>query len=131
MNNRERAMAILNYQDYDRMPVVHFGYWQETLAKWAGEGHITEDQALKWGDGNSIDAEIAAKLGFDFNWYNCFHPETRLLPPFEEKVIEERPDGGCAVLDGEGVVIVRKPGVTSIPTEIDHLLKDRASSAIA
>lgn len=127
MNNRERALAILNYQDYDRMPVVHFGYWQETLAKWAGEGHISEDQALKWGDGNSIDAEIAAKLGFDFNWYNCFHPETRLLPPFDEKVIEERPDGGCAVLDGEGVVIVRKPGVTSIPTEIDHLLKDRAS----
>ena len=120
-------MAILNYRDYDRMPVVHFGYWQETLAKWAQEGHLTQEQARYWGDGNSIDAQIGEKLGFDFGWYNCFHPETRLLPPFEEKLIVEFPDGGQAVLDGEGVVILRKPGVTSIPTEIDHLLKDRAS----
>jgi uroporphyrinogen decarboxylase len=120
-------MAILNYRDYDRMPVVHFGYWQETLAKWAHEGHLTQEQASYWGDGNSIDAQIGEKLGFDFGWYNCFHPETRLLPPFEEKLIEGFPDGGRAVLDGEGVVILRKPGVTSIPTEIDHLLKDRAS----
>jgi len=127
MNNRERAMAILNYEDYDRMPVVHFGYWPETLIKWAREGHLDEEQARMWGDGNSIDAEIAEKLGFDFGWYNCLHPETRLLPPFEEKLIEELPDGGRAVLDGEGVVILRKPGVVSIPTEIDHLLKDRAS----
>jgi uroporphyrinogen decarboxylase len=127
MNNRERAMAILNYEDYDRMPVVHFGYWPETLLKWAHEGHLTEEQARMWGDGNAIDAEIAGKLGFDFGWYNCLHPETRLLPPFEEKLVEERPDGSQAVLDGEGVVILRKPGVTSIPTEIDHLLKDRAS----
>ncbi len=127
MNNRERAMAILNYEDYDRMPVVHFGYWPETLLKWAQEGHLAEEQAWKWGDGNTIDAEIAEKLGFDFGWYNCLHPETRLLPAFEEKVIEELPDGGRAVLTGEGVVILRKPGATSIPTEIDHLLKDRAS----
>jgi len=47
-------MAILNYEDYDRMPVVHFGYWVETLAKWAREGHFTEEQARKWGDGNAI-----------------------------------------------------------------------------
>ena len=127
MNNRERAMAILNYEDYDRMPVVHFGYWPETLVKWAREGHLTEQQARMWGDGNAIDAEIAGRLGFDFDWYNCLHPETRLLPPFEEKLIEELPDGGRTVLDGEGVVILRKPGVTSIPTEIDHLLKGRAS----
>jgi uroporphyrinogen decarboxylase len=127
MNNRERAMAILHYEDYDRMPVVHFGYWPETLHKWAGEGHLTEEQAKRWGDGNTIDAEIAEKLGFDFGWYNCLHPETRLLPAFEEKVVEKLPDGGRAVLTGEGVVILRKPGATSIPTEIDHLLKDRAS----
>ena len=64
MNNRERAMAILNYRDYDRMPVVHFGYWQETLAKWAQEGHLTQEQACYWGDGNSIDAQIGEKLGY-------------------------------------------------------------------
>lgn len=36
MTNRERVQAILNYRDYDRLPLVHFGYWKETLSKWAG-----------------------------------------------------------------------------------------------
>ena len=45
MNNRQRVRAILHYEDYDRMPVVHFGYWNETLDKWAAEGHITPEQA--------------------------------------------------------------------------------------
>ena len=48
MNNRERTLAILNYQPYDRLPVVHFGYWTETLEKWAAEGHITRAQAAGW-----------------------------------------------------------------------------------
>lgn len=34
MNHRERVKAIFHYQLYDRMPVVHFGYWNETLEKW-------------------------------------------------------------------------------------------------
>ena len=45
MNNRENTMAILNYEKYDRMPIVHFGYWTELLAKWQQEGHITKEQA--------------------------------------------------------------------------------------
>jgi hypothetical protein len=31
------------------------------------------------------------------------------------------------VQDGHGVIILEHPGVISIPAEIDHLLKDRAS----
>jgi len=127
MTNRERVYAILHYQDYDRMPVVHFGYWRETLQKWADEGYITKEQAENWSDGNSVDAEIAEKLGFDFNWYTCFSPNTGLAPPFETKVVEEFPDGTQYVQDSNGVVIVRKPGAGSIPSEIDHILKDRLS----
>ena len=43
MTNKERALAVLRYQTYDRMPVVHFGYWGETLEKWVREGHLLED----------------------------------------------------------------------------------------
>lgn len=127
MNNRERARAILHYEDYDRMPVVHFGYWRETLDKWAVEGHITEEQARTWGDGNPTDDAIAQKLGFDFNWSTCFSPDTRLRPAFETKVVETFPDGSRHVLNGEGTVILEKDDATSIPKEIEHLLKDRAS----
>ena len=125
MNNRERAMAILNYQSYDRMPVVHFGFWNETLEKWAEEGHITAEQARNWGDGNAADFEVGNKLGFDFNWYRVFGVYTNLLPPFERKVLEVMPDGMRKEVNGDGVVILQKDDATGIPTEIDHLFKGR------
>jgi len=125
MNNRERTLAILNYESYDRLPLVHFGFWEETLQKWAAEGHITEEEAQTWGDGTPVDAAITEKLGFDFNWSHCFSPITRLWPPIEEQVLEELPDGSRKVLNSNGAVIIQKDGVTSIPAEVDHLLKGR------
>jgi hypothetical protein len=127
MNNRERVWATLHYEPYDRLPLVHFGYWRETLDKWAQEGHITAEEAEDWSDGNPTDAEIAAKLGFDLNWNNCFSPHTGLWPSMESRVLEVLPDGSRKVLDGNGVVILQKEGATGIPTEIDHLLKGRAA----
>jgi uroporphyrinogen decarboxylase len=127
MTNRQRAMAILHYEPYDRLPIVHFGYWDETLAKWAGEGHITDEEARTWADGNLADVALDARLGFDFNWYSTFHPDTGLLPRFERKVVKELPDGGRHVLNEDGVVVLEKPGTRSIPTEIEHTLTDRAS----
>jgi len=69
MNNRGRTLAILNYQDYDRLPLVHFGFWRETLQKWAGEGkpytavpHFYSDLfdlALEaWGDLQAWDQTV-------------------------------------------------------------------------
>lgn len=125
MNNRQRAMAVLHYQDYDRLPLVHFGFWQETLEKWAQEGHLTGEEARAWRDGNPADTVISAKLGFDFNWYNCFSPRTQLWPPIESKVLEELPDGSRKILDGNGAVVLQKDDATGIPSEVDHILKDR------
>ena len=118
-------MAVLHSQDYDRLPVVHFGFWQETLQKWATEGHITAEEADAWGDNNPADAVLSAKLGFDFNWSNTFAPAMRLDPPIETKVLEVLPDGTRKVLDGNGVVILEKDDATGIPTEIDHMFKGR------
>jgi len=125
MNNRERTLAILNYASYDRLPLVHFGYWDETLDKWAAEGHITVEEARNWKDGNPIDAAIAEKLGFDFNWSHCFSPVTDLLPAIEERVLEEFPDGSRNLLNADGVIVTKKTGATGIPHEVDHLLKGR------
>jgi uroporphyrinogen decarboxylase len=118
-------MAVLHYQDYDRLPIVHFGFWNETLEKWAHEGHLEVEVARTWGDGNPTDSIVTEELGFDFNWYNCLHPETRLSPPIERKVIEEMADGARKVLNAEGMIVLEKDDATGIPTEIDHLLKNR------
>ena len=118
-------MAVLHYEVYDRLPVVHFGFWRETLAKWAEEGHISAQEARTWSDGNPTDTAITAKLGFDFNWYNCFSPHTQLLPSIKPQVLEELPDGSRKILDGNGAIILQKEGATGIPSEIDHILKGR------
>ena len=127
MNNRDRTLSVLNYKPYDRLPVVHFGFWSETLLKWADEGHLAREEANSWGDGNPTDAVISRKLGFDFNYYSCFQPNPNLMPAFEPKVIRELPDGGTHVLNGLGVVELHQPGAGSIPAEIDYLFKDRSS----
>ena len=127
MNNRERTLALLHYQPYDRLPVVHFGYWNELLDKWAAEGHLTPQESAGWSDGNEIDAALSQRLGFDFNWYQIFGWQYRLYPPLKKRVIEERPDGERLVLNEDGGLVIEKAGIVSIPREIDHLLKDRRS----
>jgi uroporphyrinogen decarboxylase len=117
----------LNYQPYDRLPVVHFGFWHETLDKWAAEGHITREEAMYWGDGNECDYSIGNKLGFDFNWSSCFHWNSSLFPAFEACVMAEHPDGRREVMNADGVVVIQKDGAGSIPSEVAHLLKDRKS----
>lgn len=127
MNNRERVAAILHYASYDRMPVVHFGYWGETLRKWADEGHLKEEDIRGWGDGNSVDVALNKKLGFDFGWQCMFGGHSGLLPGMDRVVVAEFPDGTKHVRHGDGVTYIEKPGAGSIPAHVDYLLKDRAA----
>ena len=131
MNSRQRVAAILHYQEYDRLPVVHFGYWAETLAKWADEGHLTQDEIAGVTDGSESERLLSAKLGFDFNWYVTVADRTGPLcgiyPPFEQKVIEQLPGGLIKTVNEYGVIAIEDPNSPSIPSEVDHLLKDRQS----
>ena len=54
MKIRENVEAVLNYKNYDQMPLVYFGVWRETLQKWVSEGYISED-LLDWDDGTEVD----------------------------------------------------------------------------
>lgn len=127
MNNRERALAVLNYKKYDRLPIVHFGFWNETLIKWANQGHISTEDAQNWADATPVCKRISDKLGFDFAWYNCFLGFELLSPLFEPKVIREHPDGSKEMLNQDGVVVLQKDNVRSIPAEISHTLTNRKS----
>lgn len=125
MTNRERAMNILHYRPADRMPAVHFGYWPELLLEWAEQGKISFELARSWADGNAADSELDKILGWDFNWYRTVGANNGLLPGFERKVLEVLPDGTQRVQNYDGLIERIKPGVTSIPSEDDYLLKDR------
>jgi uroporphyrinogen decarboxylase len=125
VDNRARTLAILNYEPYDRLPLVHFGYWTDTLLQWAMQGHISREQAQGQAFGNAIDVELNHLLGWDFCWCCSFSWNTRLEPKLECRVVEEKPDGSRVVVNEDGLFYVEKPGVTSLPGEIDHLLKGR------
>ncbi len=128
MTHRETVQAILHYENFDRIPVVHFGWWPETLQKWNAEGHLSADEVYAgYQDGRPCDQRIADRLGFDFNWYSAYHPAAGIYPLFEPRVVEELPDGSKKIFSRDGVVLLEKPGANSIPMEFDHLLKDRAS----
>ena len=90
------------------------------MEKWVQEGHIKREDS--W-------AVIANKLGFDFSfgYADCYPSHYQLFPKFETKIIRELADGSTHVQNDEGVIELRKPGVVSIPTEIEHTLTDRAS----
>ncbi len=125
MNNRERALAILNYQDVDRLPIVHFGIRPDTRRVWHAQGHLTEEEVEGIADGNEIERGVARRLGFDFNWLHTPRVNSQLHPPFETKVLEETPDGFRKVLTGDGGIVLQKDGAGSIPAHVDHLLKGR------
>ena len=129
MTNRERAMNILHFKPADRMPAVHFGYWNELIQEWAAQGKISKELALAfgrgYGDGNEADRELDKILGWDFNWHNTRGAVKGLLPWFEHKVLEILPDGTQRIQNSSGLIERQKPGNQSIPSEDDYLLKDR------
>jgi hypothetical protein len=130
MNNRESLKAILNYQNYDHMPVVHFGFWKETLLKWQMEGHLAPDETADINIRSVDETTVSKKLGFDFDYYTTYQDKsgfTSLFPAFEQQIIEELPDGKYKMLNEDGAIVIQKRGSPSIPSEVGHILVDRTS----
>ena len=121
MTNREKFLSVLRYEANAQIPIVHFGYWDETIEKWIAEGFVKQGEDWE---------SISTRQGFDFEYTASSYYGglgNPLLPPFEEKVIKELPDGSSHTLNREGVIELRKPGAVSIPAEIGHTLVDRKS----
>lgn len=125
MTTRERALNILHYKSVDRLPAIHFGYWMELLAEWAEQGHISKSFVNTAYDGTQAESELDKIIGWDCNWHATCGHNSGLMPAFELKELEILPDGSRRVLTPNGVIERVKPGVISIPSEDDYLLKDR------
>ncbi|MBP5274787.1 MAG: hypothetical protein ILO36_07615 [Abditibacteriota bacterium] len=127
MDTRQRIKAVLHYEKCDKLPVVHFSYWTQTVEKWAREGHIPRD-IMETGDSGAIFGYVNRALGWDQDFGNAVSFfNMGLFPGFAPKVVRELADGSKHVMNGDGVTELHKPGAVSIPAEIEHLLKDRAS----
>ena len=108
MTNRELFLNIMNYGSFDRMPVVHWTGWTETLERWYGEGLPR-------------DKNIHEILGTQPHWTGV-GGNVGLFPAFEEKTIEETADSRI-FRDGNGVVCQAWKHQSNIPHYIDFTLK--------
>lgn len=128
MNLRETVRAVLHYEDYKAMPVVAFGYWRETLFKWAEQGYVRLEDAedyAKNGDHASGDRRVMSQLGFDYNWGRAVGGNSYLFPRFEPQVLEEQPDGARLLRNEEGLLVRDNPRIVSIPAEVGTSMTGR------
>ena len=102
MNERERFIATMHYQERDRVPIMDFGFWSETLPEWYEQG--LPDWVI-----NSNSSDFFGMDGFEkYGISNAnvtptpYKSKAKLLegrgvsaglvPGFEEKVLEDRGD---------------------------------------
>ncbi len=114
MNERERFHATMRYQARDRSPIYDFNFWDETIVVWYEQGlprAVTRD--------NSDDF-------FGMDSFQHTGVTVGLAPEFEEKVIEDRGDHEIKQ-QADGVRVLRKKFMGSIPQHVGHLLVDRES----
>jgi len=127
MNDRERFLATMHYQPVDRPPICDFSFWEETIVIWRDQGlpdDIIAPDYYLYRDGN---ADIF--FGMDYSMdraINATDVEVGLTPKFEEKVIEDRGDHEVIQQD-DGVRVLRRKFMSSIPVRQGYLLEDRDS----
>jgi hypothetical protein len=119
MNDRERFNATMHYQPRDRAPIMDFGFWDETFVLW-------QDQGLpKHVDCSNSDDFLGMDCGLD-RALAAVGVSVGLAPSFEEKVLEDR--GHHEVIQqADGVRVLRRKFMSSIPHPESHLLVDRDS----
>ena len=119
MNERQRFNATMHYQPVDRCPMADYGFWDETIPTWQEQGLPAEINK----------ANIHAFLGVDYNvddLYDTTGVDVKWYPKFPEIQLEDRGEHEVIQQD-DGVQVLRRKFMSSIPHPVRHLLSDRQS----
>ena len=100
MTNRELFLNIMHYGSFDRMPVVHWSGWTETMERWYGEGLPR-------------DKNIHEFFGTQPHWTGI-GANVHLFPLFDEETIEETEEWRN-FRDSQGVVCQAWKKQSNIP----------------
>jgi uroporphyrinogen decarboxylase len=111
MTYRELFHEIMFYGDFDRMPVIHWTGWEETLERWYAEGLPR-------------DANVHEYFGTTPQW-GWVGVNLDLLPAFEEESIEDTPEYRI-FRQADGVICKDWKGKSCIPQYIEFTLKTAA-----
>jgi uroporphyrinogen decarboxylase len=107
MTPRERFLKVLSFEPVDRIPLMDFGYWEETIANWHREGLPDNVNTT-----NEVEDYFGLDRGFETNSINYWTNvpvgfQWGVYPPFERKIIEET-ETTITYEGGEGILVVRK-----------------------
>lgn len=108
MNARQLWLNIMHYDEFDRIPVIHWEGWPETRERWIKEGlpeNISEHEYFN-----------ASPLNFDVGL------NVELFPLFEEETIKET-DEYRIFRQSDGVIAQHWKNRSCIPHFIDFTLK--------
>ncbi len=86
MNDRERFIAVMEYQSVDRVPLWDFGVWPETIERWKGERYDPANPPV-----------FTDRRDWQSGW---FFPN----PPFERTTVEED-DRTVLYVNHEGILM--------------------------
>ena len=112
MSPRELFHAVMFYEEFDRMPVLHWAGWAETEARWRAEGLPgTVDDAHAFLGTDPLPLPVPVENG--------------LFPRFEEETLEETA-AYRIFRQSDGVVAQHWKDRSCIPRFVDFLLKDRS-----
>ncbi|OGS21743.1 MAG: hypothetical protein A3J83_02200 [Elusimicrobia bacterium RIFOXYA2_FULL_40_6] len=117
MNQRERFLKVMNFEKADRIPDFEFGYWEETVEQWYGEGLPT----VIGEDGFS---QAEAELYFGIEQHPIMPVRVLMCPGFEEKILEDNGDQ-IIMQDGEGVTYKKSKYGRSIPQFLKFPISNR------
>jgi len=120
MDERQRFIATMHYQERDRCPICDFGFWAETITEWHKQG-LPENVRYDNYDGVHTDEYF----GMD-SFTGGPTATVGLWPTFEMRVVEDRGDHEV-IQQADGVRVLRKKYMSSIPHHEKHLLVDRES----
>ncbi|RKY23048.1 MAG: hypothetical protein DRP62_06680 [Planctomycetota bacterium] len=112
MNDRERYLALMNFQYFDRFPLWPGGAWDETLIRWHKEG-LPQNQTVD----EYFKADKKKEIPVSFGMYPCF----------ERQVISQ--DGNTRIVRAETGIIQKEKVVFSdftMPQFLEYPIKNRA-----
>jgi hypothetical protein len=135
MNDRQRFLATMHYGPRDRVPVCDFSFWDETLEAWYEQGLPRSVTRANSDDYFGMDPLFRCVLGTEAVALTTPADPGRslfdgvfigLVPEFESTVLEDRGDAEV-IQQPDGVRVLKRKSMSSIPLPQDHLLVDRES----
>ena len=112
MTSRERFLACMRYEPHDRISLVDFGFWPETLRGWTVEGFPE--------NGNTD-----VYFGLDTIWHDA-GLFVGLLPQFDQQVLEDLGDNE-QIIQFDGVISLQRKDRSTIGMQVAATLTDRQS----